>query len=130
MFSVNDFLDRARAGAGNCTDYRLSKLIGVTTQAISAWRTGRTMPGDAQIIKLCAMSKDDPEHVAACIQSMRAANDDAADLWRRVAARLQKGAASLAAMAVLAALLIAGQLEPVHAAAALLSAKVGSLYIM
>lgn len=112
MFSVADFLDRAKAGAGNVTDYRLAKLVGVTTQAVSAWRVGRTTPDERSILKLCALSGDDPEHVAACIQSMRAANDDAADLWRRVAARLQGGVADLAILSTLVALAFAAHTLP------------------
>jgi len=92
MFSIPDFLDRAKAGAGVKTDYALAKLLGHRSQAnVSNWRLEKAMPDERAIEALCKLSGDDPEHVAACIQSMRAANDDAAALWRRVAARLAKG---------------------------------------
>ena len=86
------------------------------------------MPDERAIVKLCALSGDDPEHVAACLQSMRAANDDAADLWRRVAARLQKGFVTVSLLLALA--LVAVGLAPLHLAASALSATGGSLYIM
>lgn len=100
MFSVADFLDRAKAGAGNVTDYRLSKLIGVTPQAISGWRSGIRAPDERAILALCKLSGDNPLFVATMIQSMRAANDDAASLWRRAADKL-KGAAAVGAIAVI-----------------------------
>jgi hypothetical protein len=126
MFSVPKFLDRAKRAAGVDTDYALAvKVLGHKNQArVSAWRNEVSVPDEGAIVALCRLSGDDPEHVAACCQSMRAANDDAADLWRRVAARL-KGAASVAILSALALLSIAGQLDPVQTAAALLASKVG-----
>ena len=130
MFSVTDFLDRAKRGAGVDSDYALSKLLGGTRSAISNYRHGKNMPDDSTILALCRMSGDDPEHVAACIQSMRAANDDVAELWRRMAARLEKGAAAVAILAALAIGSIATESEAAQDAAALLCAQGGSLYIM
>jgi predicted transcriptional regulator len=129
MFSVTDFLDRAKAGAGDVTDYRLAKLLGVTHSAVSTWRTGTRAPDERAIEALCKLSGDDPEHVAACIQSMRAANDDAADLWRRVADRLAKRA-NVIAMIGFALLFVAA--TPERASAAPLSSSFDglSLYIM
>lgn len=122
MFDVGLFLDRAKAGAGNCTDYRLAKLCGVTTQAVSAWRTGRAAPQGRQIVKLCELSGDDAEHVAACIQSMRAANDDEAALWDRVAARL-KASAHVILTTIAAIVFAALTTDQAHAAAALLASS-------
>jgi hypothetical protein len=130
MFSITEWLDRAKSRAGIETDYRLSKLAGITTQAISGYRSGVRMPDDSVILKICALSGDDPEHVAACIQSMRAANDDAADLWRRVANRLQKGFVTLSMVLTLAILSIAWPLGPVQTGVAILCEKGSSLYIM
>lgn len=121
MFSVPEWLDRAKSRAGIESDYRLSKMIGTTHSAVSAYRTGVRMPDERVILKLCALSGDDPEHVAACLQSMRAANDDAADLWRRVAARLA-GGANVMLLTGMTAFLIATFAGWTDAAAATLSA--------
>lgn len=119
MFSVPEFLDRAKKGAGNVTDYRLAKLLGVTSAAVSTWRNGVRAPDERAVLKLCEFSGDDPEHVVACLQSMRAANDDAADLWRRIADRLkQGGAASLAFVVVAVGVLYSGVFHLGDAAAA------------
>lgn len=130
MFSVTEFLDRAKAGAGGCSDYRLSKLVGVSTQAVSAWRVGRTVPELPAILELCKLSGDDPEHVLACIQSMRASNDDVAAFWRKVADRTS-GVANVLLLAGIAMVLEATMQGWTADALALLTdpARV-SLYIM
>lgn len=126
MFDVGSFLDRARAGAGGVTDYRLAKLLGINHSNVSNWRTGRSAPDERAIQALCALSGDDAEHVAACIQSMRAANDDAARLWRRVADRLKGGgAASVACLLVVAGLAGAALAPEVQAAPAMLAGGEG-----
>jgi transcriptional regulator with XRE-family HTH domain len=130
MFSVSDFLDRAKAGAGITSDYALAKLLGLSHSRVSNWRNDHNAPDERAVVKLCKLSGDDPEHVAACIQSMRAANDDAADLWRRVAVRLQKGAANVIFAWAIATLLLAMFAEPVQAAAALLAAPVAGVCIL
>ena len=96
MFSVNDFLDRAKAGAGLDSDYGLAKVVGVSRANVSNWRHERNAPDERAILKLCELSGDDPEHVAACIQSMRAANDDATRDAVRIARHLGVSARTLA----------------------------------
>jgi hypothetical protein len=130
MFSVSAWLDRAKTRAGIESDYRLSKTLGTTHSAVSAYRTGARMPDERAIVKLCALSGDDPEHVAACLQSMRAANDDAANLWRRVADRLRKGVGAVVMVPALAMLLLAAAPSPAEAAPALSPSDAASLYIM
>jgi hypothetical protein len=119
MFDVDAFLDRAKAGAGVESDYALAvKVLGYKkASTVYNWRSGYSAPDGRAIIALCKHSGDDPEHVAACIQSMRAANDDEAFLWRRIADRLQKGFATASLILVLAILLVAGHTTPVQTAA-------------
>ena len=94
MFSIPDFLGRAKAGLARklgekaVSDYRLAKHIEVTPQTVSGWLAGVRMPDDRAVIKLCELSGDDPVTVAVQLQGMRAANDEAAELWKQVAARL------------------------------------------
>ena len=131
MFSVNEFLDRAKRGAGVESDYALAKAVGVGRANVSNWRNDRTAPDGRAIMKLCELSGDDPEHVAACIQSMRAANDDEAELWQRVADRLrQTGSASISFLLAAAMLFGAGFAEPVQAAPALFADAGLALRIM
>jgi hypothetical protein len=133
VFDVNDFLDRAKRAAGVSSDYALAvKVLGYKEQtSVSNWRKGRSLPDERAAMKLCELTGDDPEHVVACFQSMRAANDDAAELWRRIADRLRSGgAASIAFLSVTAILFLASLTEPVQAAPALLSDLHQGLCIM
>lgn len=113
MFDVDAFLDRAKAAAGVTSDYALGvKVLGYKhTTTVTNWRSGRSVPDERAIMKLCALTGDDPEHVAACLQSMRAANDDAAELWRRVAERLRQGGAASIAFTLAAALIVLAALH-------------------
>lgn len=133
MFSVPDFLDRAKSGAGVDSDYALAvKVLGHKNQArVSGWRREISAPDDSAILALCALSGDDPEHVAACIQSMRAANDDTADLWRRVADRLKRAGANVFLLPAVAIVCIAALPHSAEAAPAFAQPATGvSLYIM
>jgi hypothetical protein len=128
MFDVNAFLDRAKAAAGVTSDYALGvKVLGLKhTTNVTNWRKGRALPDIAATLKLCALTGDDPEHVVACLQSMRAANEDEADFWRHLADRLrQSGQAAVAFVVGVAALAAAVLTEPVQAAPDLLATPLG-----
>lgn len=88
MFSIASLLDSAKAKAGIDTDYRLSKVIEINHSAVTNYRSGRSLPNEAILQRLCALSGDDPELIAAQIQSRRAASEEARQLWQRVAERL------------------------------------------
>lgn len=132
MFLIADLLERAKAGAGIDSDYRLAKIIGITHGAMSHYRMGRTLPNEKVIEQLCALSGDDPDLIAAQIQAARAPNEAAKNLWLRIAARLG-GGVSTAVLSVLFTIgLIALPADPAQAASAqsLKSAANNSLYIV
>ena len=108
MFSIAEFLDRAKARASIDTDYRLGKVIGISHQVISGYRLGKSLPNESVIEQLCALSGDDPDFIAAQIQAARAKDAPARVMWSRIAARLA-GGASTAILSVLFSIgLIAG----------------------
>jgi hypothetical protein len=49
-------LDVLRASQGNCTDYRVSKLLSLDTAAVSKWRVGKGHMGMANIAKACELA--------------------------------------------------------------------------
>lgn len=119
MFDIAAFLDRAKDGAGNVSDYRLAQLIGVSQPTISLYRNGRRLPEAGVIVRLCDYSGDDPEHVVACVQSMRAANDPIeAEMWQRMAERLRRSSHSIAAGAVVSLAAFGASVTPQGAFAA------------
>jgi hypothetical protein len=84
------------------------------------------MPDERITLKLCELSGDDPAYVAACIQAQRAANDDAASLWRQVAERLSKPATAKIAVA-LAIVFVAQFFGGQDAAALVLPVSINSM---
>jgi hypothetical protein len=46
-------IDRVRASNGNCSDYRVGKLLGVSTSAVSRWRTGTGHMSTANVEAAC-----------------------------------------------------------------------------
>ncbi len=95
MFKAPEFLDHAKAIARVDTDYKLSKVSGIGLQSISNYRTGRTLPDELAITKLCALSGDDPAVVAAQVQAARAKDETARKLWQGIALKLQTSAVNL-----------------------------------
>lgn len=92
MFSIAEFLDRAKARANIESDYRLAKVIGKNHQVISSYRVGKSLPEESVIEQLCALSGDDPGVIAAQIQAERSRSPEAKTMWRMIAARLAGGA--------------------------------------
>jgi hypothetical protein len=99
MFSVADFLDRTKAKANIESDYRLAKVIGISHQGMTNYRTGKSLPSESVIEQLCALSGDDAGVIAAQIQAERSKTPQAKNMWLMVAARL-RGAASTAILSV------------------------------
>jgi transcriptional regulator with XRE-family HTH domain len=107
MFSIADFLDRAKARALIDSDYRLAKVIGKSHQVISGYRSGKSLPNESVIEQLCALSGDDPDLIAAQIQAARVEDGPARDLWTRIALRLAGGASTAVLSVCFAIALIA-----------------------
>lgn len=117
MFSIANLLDSARAKANIESDYQLAKAIGITHQAMSAYRAGKTLPNARVIEQLCALSGADAGLTAAQVEAARAADGPVRLMWESVAKRLS-GAASTAILSVVFAIsLIAGYADPARASA-------------
>lgn len=99
MFSVADFLDRAKARASIVSDYQLAKVIGKNHSVITNYRTGISLPNEQIIEQLCALTGDDPDLIAAQVQAARSRDEPARAMWTRIAARLS-GAATTAILSV------------------------------
>lgn len=108
MFDVHDLLDRAKAASGVSSDYALAvKVMGYAkASTVTNWRSGRSLPDDDAILKLCGLTGDDPAVVAATIRAERAQSDEAAALWRQIAERLASPATAKIAV-LFAAVLVA-----------------------
>lgn len=99
MFSIASFLDSVKARAHIESDYRLSKVLGITASVLSGYRHSVSLPNEIIIEKLCALSGDDPDLIAAQVAALRAPAGPARALWLRVSSRMS-GAASAGIMSV------------------------------
>lgn len=131
MFSIAKFLDGVKARAKIDTDYQLAKLIGITQQAISQYRHGKTLPDEVVITKLCTISGDDAGIVLANVEELRAKTEPARLLWRSIAHRLQSTAAAIVAALLCGAMFFgAEEVNAEGAPAYSLDLTGSSLYIM
>lgn len=117
MFSIADFLDRAKARASIESDYRLAKVIGITHGTMSGYRSGKSMPDERVIEQLCALSGDDSMIVAAQIQSERARTNEGKAMWRMIAARLAGGAQTAILSVLISISLIASFVQDARSSA-------------
>ncbi len=90
MFLLDDFLTRAKEGAGIKSDFKLARALGITQASVSTWRIGKSLPSDAIVIKLCAFSGDDPLIVCVQLAAVRAPDEASRKLWEMVEFRLKK----------------------------------------
>jgi DNA-binding transcriptional regulator YdaS (Cro superfamily) len=83
-----DFLDGIRVKHGLRSDYMVAKLLGVSTQNVSHWRSGsRTMGPDA-CLKVAELLSIKPEFVLASVAAERAQGPEERSAWERAAAAL------------------------------------------
>ena len=100
-----DLIDAAKARQGWPSDYRLGKVLGVTSQTVSQWRSGVSYPELLSIYRLAEFAGQEPAAVVASIEYERAQRNgrsDAAGAWEAMLSRLSTATAA----AILGAVLI------------------------
>ena len=105
-------MDAARAAHGNCTDYRLARMLGVQTSNTSGWRRGRHM-SDEYAAKCAELAGLDPVETVLKVASERESGKTA-EILALALVRLTRHGATI----VLGALLLGFGLHfPIAAAA-------------
>lgn len=92
-----EILDLAKTRLGISSDYALSKKLGVTTQAVSGWRSGARLPDSLTALRLGELVSNSPASVLADIErerAERAGRQDQASAWREWAEKLAGTAAA------------------------------------
>lgn len=115
MSFIDDLLDKSKTCANIDSDYRLSKVIGITHSAMTHYRMGRSLPNESVIEQLCALSGDDPAFIAAQVQALRSKTPEAKNLWLKVAARMAGGAQTAILSVLIAIVFVAGFSTPAYA---------------
>lgn len=132
MFSIANLIDRAKAGGNIDSDYKIADVIGISHQAIYAYRTKNTLPNDKVIAQLCALSGDDVGVIAAQIHAARAKSEDVRSMWTLIAKRLAGGASTAVLSVLFAISLLAGGVQDARASGLsdAQTAKLNRLYIV
>jgi plasmid maintenance system antidote protein VapI len=87
-------LKRIQSTLGGVSAYRAAKELGVTQQAVSHWKTGRSSMQDAAALKAAAILGEQPEVIFALLGAERSQDPDARKVWTNLARRLQRSAAT------------------------------------
>jgi len=70
-----DYIERIRAKHGGCSDYRLSKLLGISQPAMTKYRAGMREADDEVSAKIAELLELPPMKVIADIHATRAQAD-------------------------------------------------------
>lgn len=96
MNTTIGFIDAVKASQGGISDYRLAKILGITQQTVSKYRTGKDFLGDVTAIKVAALLEIEPAYVLACVHQERSKSDAERAAWSSIIERFGGLAASVA----------------------------------
>jgi transcriptional regulator with XRE-family HTH domain len=91
-FSVDLLLDAVKKANGWESDYKLAKSLGINPNAVSNYRSKRSLPDELTIQKLAAAGGLDADVLTAQVQAARSRNSETKNMWERIAMRLQSAA--------------------------------------
>lgn len=94
MFSTTDLLDRAKAAAGDVSDYRIAQLLGVPRATVSGYRRGVSRPENPIAMRLAELCGLDPVEVVASVNLERAKSETDRELWEMILQRCRPGKAA------------------------------------
>lgn len=90
MLSTIELLDLAKKRQGDVTDYRISKLLGLTPTRISNYRVGRSRPENPVAMRLAELAGVDPVEAVAAVNIERATTDEDRAVWEAILQRVSQ----------------------------------------
>ncbi|OWQ83829.1 hypothetical protein CDN99_25525 [Roseateles aquatilis] len=88
MLSTNELLDLARERAGNVTDYRVAKLVGINPNAMYNYRKGLSIPESPVAMRLAEVAGVDPAVAVFALNVARARTEEEREFWSAQLRRL------------------------------------------
>ncbi len=98
MRNTIEVLEALKAKTGAPSDYALHKILGVTRQAISVYRSGNGSFSDEMALKVASILEVEPCLILAIAYADRTANTEVKAVWKTVLERVS----GVAAMCLLA----------------------------
>ncbi len=84
MLTTMDILQRLQEANENCTKYRVSKILGVTTATVSRWSHGKNTMDDTKAFQAAQMLGLDPKYVVACVNAERNKGKENYEVWQYI----------------------------------------------
>ncbi len=103
--SIEDYLAAARTKSALPSDNALASALGITRQSLSQIRAGILMPGDALMLKLAEMARENPQLALLQLQAWKAKDQVTKAAWLELAHAFKRTAAALILAFVFAAFL-------------------------
>lgn len=95
---MKTYLDMLKAREGLSSDNQLAALLGITRQAVSNYRTGKSIPDDYTCARLAQKLGIDELEVIAAANAARARTDEERSFWKQF---LTRAAAVLVCMVLI-----------------------------
>jgi transcriptional regulator with XRE-family HTH domain len=105
MSNISNLLDKAKVMHKLSSDYKLALVMGVHQTSLTNYRSGKSLPDELVITKICDLTGDDPDILAAQINAQRAKDASVRALWERIASRLMAAPRHAVAAAIFAVVL-------------------------
>lgn len=95
MTEVNALLDRLKQQQALPSEYALAKLLHVTQENVRIWRSGRSAPDTAILVRIAELLNQEPLPLMATVEIEREQHKKkprpwAIDMWKRYAPRLRR----------------------------------------
>ena len=92
---TNRLLDRAAKKLPTPSDYSISKALGVSSAAVSKWRSGRNHMADTAALKLAEILGEPAGSILALVAADRTSDPAAKKQWTNMARTLKASAAAV-----------------------------------
>lgn len=98
--NTQDYLEKLRPLTDTGSDYAISKLVGVTRQMVSMFKSGKRDFPDEVCVKVARLLELPPGVVLADIHAERTTGE-ASKVWHQLAVQLRRSAAGILSLAFL-----------------------------
>lgn len=84
MYTTLQLVDLIKKTNDNCSDYRVAKLLKITTQSVSKWRNGKNRMSEEAARKAAELLGLDEKYVVACIHAETLSETDMYPTWVKI----------------------------------------------
>lgn len=85
MTNTKELLTMLKAHYDGASDYKISKILGISHQAVYAWKQGKTAMSDEAAIKTAEILDIDVDYVLLSVYAERTKGDVASQVFARAA---------------------------------------------